>query len=168
MRIITSFIFALLFSATVNAQGYKQKQFSKMVDNLLAHTVAEVEAKSIHFDSSVVYLDAREFNEYNISKIKNAQWVGYNDFNMSRVENLNKNQVIIVYCSVGHRSEKITEKLHSNGFTNVSNMIGGLFEWVNYEKPILDSTNVKTNKVHAFNKEWGKWLDNNLVEKVFN
>jgi len=160
-------IILLLLPTFVQAQGYKQKQFDKMLDGLLAHSVPEVEAKALQYDSSVIYLDARELTEYKISKIKDAQWVGYNDFNLTRVENLDKNQPIIVYCSIGYRSEKVTEKLKKEGFTNVTNMLGGIFEWVNYDKPVVDSTNNTTRKIHGFDKDWGKWLDGNLVEKVY-
>lgn len=50
-----------------------EKQFTKMVDNLLSHTITEVNAKNVMYDSTVQFLDAREINEYNTSKIKNAQ-----------------------------------------------------------------------------------------------
>ena len=149
------------------AQGYKQKQFDKMLDALLAHSVTEVEAKDMVYDSTIVYLDARELNEFNTSKITSAQWVGYNDFNLNRVDNLDKNQQIIVYCSIGYRSEKVAEKLRADGFTNVTNMLGGIFEWANYQKQVVDSTNTETHTVHGFNKEWGKWLNGDLVEKVY-
>lgn len=167
MRFLFSLLFVFLVAFNLSAQGYKQKQFDKMVDNLLSHTVAEVDAKNIEYDSSIVYLDARELNEFNTSKIEGAKWVGYDDFNLIRVKNLDKSQPIIVYCSIGYRSEKVAEKLQADGFTNVTNMVGGIFEWVNYEKPVIDKSNAKTTNVHAFDKDWGKWLDENLVEKVY-
>ncbi len=158
----------LLLSTFVKGQeGYKQKQFNKMLDGLLAHSVPELEAKSMAFDSSIIYLDARELNEYQVSKIDGAQWVGYNDFSLSRVGNIDKNQPIIVYCSIGYRSEKVTEQLRANGYTNVTNMLGGLFEWANYKKAIVDSTNQPTNVVHGFDKTWGKWLNGEIIKKVY-
>ncbi len=162
--LISIFFMASVF---VQAQGYKQKQFDKMLDGLLAHSVPEIEAQSTTYDSTILYLDARELAEYKVSKIEDAQWVGYNDFNLTRVENIDKDQPIIVYCSIGYRSEKVTEQLKANGFTNVTNMLGGLFEWANYSKPVVDSTNNITRKIHGFDKDWGKWLDGNLVEKVY-
>ncbi len=160
-------IILLLLSTSVQAQeGYKQKQFDKMLNGLLTHSVPEMEAKSMPYDSSVIYLDARELNEYEVSKIEGAKWVGYNDFNLTRVNNIGKNQPIIVYCSIGYRSEKVTEQLKANGFTNVTNMLGGIFEWVNYDKPIVDSTNTITNKIHGFDKAWSKWLNGELIVTV--
>ncbi len=162
-------ILLLLISTFAQAQeGYKQKQFEKMLDGLLEHSVPELEAKTMTYDSSVIYLDARELNEYKVSKIEGAIWVGYNDFNLSRVEKIDKNQPIIVYCSIGYRSEKVTEQLKANGFTNVSNMLGGIFEWANYNNNIVDSTNHHTNYIHGFDKTWGKWLNGEIIKKVYN
>ena len=157
----------LILTNVAGAQGFKEKQFDKMVDNLLSHSVPEVKAKNSKYDSSIVYLDAREIDEYNTSKIENAQWVGFDNFDISKVNSLKKDQTIIVYCSIGYRSEKIAEKLQANGFTDVTNMVGGIFQWVNYNKVVFDPSNHKTTNVHAFDKEWGKWLDDGLVEKVY-
>ena len=63
-----------------------------------------------------------------------------------------------MYCSVGYRSEKISEKLIAAGFTDVSNLYGGIFEWVNIGRPVYKASNQKTNRVHTYNKEWSKWL----------
>ena len=74
------------------------------------------------------------------------------------ITSLPKNTPIVIYCSVGYRSEKVTEKLIENGFTNVKNLYGGIFEWVNEENLIVDQKNNKTDKIHPFNNDWGKWL----------
>jgi predicted sulfurtransferase len=68
-----------------------------------------------------------------------------------------KDTPIIVYCSVGYRSEKVAEQIIAAGYTQVSNLYGGIFEWVNEEQPVYD-TKGKTQKVHAYNKVWGVWL----------
>ena len=84
---------------------------------------------------------------------------------MDSLKNIQKNSRIIVYCSVGYRSERIGEQLLANGYSNVTNLYGGIFEWVNSDYPVVDTNNVKTNKVHAYSKLWGKWLKNG--EKVY-
>ena len=48
-----------------------------------------------------------------------------------KVEDIARESTIVVYCSVGYRSEKIAEELDKLGFTNVSNLYGGIFEWIN-------------------------------------
>ncbi len=46
---------------------------------------------------------------------------------------------VVVYCSVGYRSEKIAEKLKAAGYKNVFNLYGGIFEWENQNLPVYDS-----------------------------
>ena len=131
---------------------------------LLSHSVPEVEVNDVADSSNIVFLDSRAKAEYEVSHIKGAKWVGYDDFDLARVRDVPKDKKIVVYCSVGYRSEKISEKLIADGFTNVSNLYGGIFEWKNQDKPVfIDS--VETDSVHAFDKAWGIWLKKG--EKVY-
>ena len=102
-------------------------------------------------------LDAREPAEFAVSHIDNAVFVGYNNFNIDALKNIEKDSPIVVYCSVGYRSAKIAEKLLASGFTNVKNLYGGIFEWKN-ENHNVYNTNGITEQVHAFSKTWGIWL----------
>ena len=143
-------ILLFLFINICSAQRVSSKSYDSMLNGLLSHSVKEVEVSKINeSDSSIVFLDAREIEEYEISHIKNAIWIGYEDFNFSRVNNIAKNKDIVVYCSVGYRSEKIAERMVEAGFKNVSNMYGSIFEWVNQSKPVYDSKGQPTKKVHA-------------------
>ena len=128
-----------------------------MLDTLLKHTVKEISPNKAAAKKKAVFLDARKTEEYNVSHIANAIRVGYTDFSLTKMNGIKKHTPIIVYCSVGYRSEKITEKLLAAGFTNVQNLYGGIFEWVNQGYLVQDSLG-QTKNVHAFNKEWGKWL----------
>ena len=60
---------------------------------------------------------------------------------------------------MGYRSEKIAEKLTASGFTNVVNLYGGIFEWINQDKPVVDQSGSETELVHAYSKKWGIWLN---------
>ena len=48
---------------------------------------------------------------------------------------------------------------------DVSNLYGGIFEWVNQENPVIDTTGNETKNIHAYNKTWGVWL--NKGNKVY-
>ncbi len=100
------------------------------------------------------------------SSVKPSVYVGYDDFNFSRLVNVPKGSEIIVYCSIGKRSESITQKLSKTGYDNVNNLYGGIFEWVNQGNSVVDINNKQTNKIHAYGKFWGKWLHKG--EKVYN
>lgn len=159
MRYLYSIALIMMFSF-LNAQKVESKSYGIMLKTLLSHTVPELNVAEVDPSKKVVWLDAREKNEFAVSKIENAQWVGYDDFSMERVANLAKDDEIVVYCSVGYRSEKVAEQLIEAGYTNVHNLYGGIFEWKNTGKSVVDETNSETEKVHAYNKTWGIWLNN--------
>jgi rhodanese-related sulfurtransferase len=144
----------------------KSKAYALMLKGLLSHTVPELSvdsAKAIS-DSATIWLDAREENETQVSGINSATPVGYDKFNIKTLDGISKNSKIIVYCSVGYRSEKVAEKLIKAGFTDVSNLYGGIFEWVNAgNKTYINK--IITPKIHAYNKVWGAWV--NKGEKVY-
>lgn len=150
-------ILFLFASSFVKAQMVGSKAFSLMLSGLLSDETPTTDVYEVADSSDVYFLDARQFKEYQVSHIKGATWVGYEDFSLARVPEIPKNEPIIVYCSVGYRSEKITEKLMQAGFTNVKNLYGGIFEWVNAGKPVYNGTQV-TDSVHAYDHLWGVWL----------
>ncbi len=106
-----------------------------------------------------MFLDAREAEEYNVSHILNARFVGYKKFSIAGIGTVNKNEPIVVYCAIGKRSDEITKKLRDAGFTNARNLYGGIFEWVNQGHPVFNSQNIRTDSVHAYGRFWGQWLD---------
>jgi len=109
-------------------------------------------------------LDTREKNEYEVSHLKGAQWVGYESFDVNTVRDIPKDQPVVVYCSIGARSQEIGKKLKQEGFKNVYNLYGGIFHWVNEDNPVFQLDSLPTKKVHTYNKMWGVWL--NKGEKV--
>lgn len=148
------------------AQKVESNAYSIMLKGLLSHSVNEISAKqAFERKDSVLFIDAREKKEFKVSHIEHSIWVGYDYLNLKPLKKVEKDTEIIVYCSVGYRSEKVAEKLKEKGFTNVSNLYGGIFEWKNNEFPIVDDNKSATDKVHAFNKVWGIWL--NKGEKVY-
>jgi hypothetical protein len=64
---------------------------------------------------------------------------------------------VVVYCSVGYRSEKIAARLREMGFLEVYNLYGGLFEWVNRGNPVYRNEQA-TRAVHGYSWTWGIWL----------
>ncbi len=136
-----------------------------MLKTLLSHTVNEISVDSLaKIKDTVTLLDAREKPEYKVSYIEGATHIGYDNFDSTAVLKMDKSKPVVVYCSVGYRSEKISEKLRLMGFENVSNLYGGIFEWKNAGYPVKD-INGETEKVHAFDKVWGVWLKKG--EKVY-
>ncbi len=160
MKYIVSILFvSLLIPQFMNAQ-VDSKSFRFILKTILSHNVPEITVeKAAASKDQYVFLDSREPEEYNVSHLHNARFVGYKNFDIEEVKDLTKDKPLVVYCSIGKRSEDIAEKLIKYGFTNVQNLYGGIFEWVNKDHAVYDLNNKPTNNVHAYGKWWGKFLD---------
>lgn len=134
-----------------------------MIDDTLQKTVPFISSTDLKNNyNEYTILDSREWEEYKVSHLENSIWVGYDDFNIhNTIKKIKPNKPIVVYCSIGYRSEKIGEKLLKKGYT-VYNMYGGIFDWKNNDNLIVDDSETSTNQVHCFNKEWSKWLENGV------
>ncbi|PWL40316.1 rhodanese-like domain-containing protein [Flagellimonas aquimarina] len=163
MRITLNLLF-LLVSIT---SSYAQTFISEILENFNNNTIEYVSVEKLNDMGKSLLLDAREKEEFEISHLKNAIWIGYETFEIARVLKLvpNKEALLVVYCSIGVRSEDIGEKLEKAGYTNVKNLYGGIFEWKNKGYPVYDTDNMETQKVHAYSKYWGSLLTN--AEKIY-
>ena len=158
-KILTPVFLYIFFSLSACTRG---EDFDEKLKTLYKNTVPLIKpqqlANELSRDSSLVILDCREPREYEISHIQTARNAGYKNFTVKSLLDIPKDHKIIVYCSVGYRSERVGEQLKQAGYTWIYNLYGGLFEWVNQDYPVYDSQNKKTDKVHAYSKEWGRWL----------
>lgn len=164
------FVLLLLFASLGKSNAQVQNRaFQFVLRNLLSHTVPEVSVPELTKNPSAypVLLDARSWREYEISHLKGAIWVGYEDFELSRVLAISKETSILVYCSVGYRSEKIAEKLLGAGYKHPFNLYGGIFEWVNQKQALVDLHGRPTKQIHAYNKIWGTWARVKKNRKVY-
>ncbi|XRE43015.1 hypothetical protein ACIVBQ_001219 [Tenacibaculum discolor] len=160
------FLIFLIFLISVNS--FSQKNLQQLLKKYNTESVPYISISELQKEKEVILLDAREPKEFEVSHLKNAMCVGYDFFNLENtLKKLpkNKNTKIVVYCSLGIRSEDIAEKLQKEGFTNIFNLYGGIFEWKNQGNITVNLQNNPTEKVHAFNKEWSKWLHKG--EKVY-
>ncbi|SDX15511.1 Rhodanese-related sulfurtransferase [Lutibacter oricola] len=155
-KVITFMALVVLVFQFGNAQETLQKVLDKHND----HSIPYINVEELAKDTNVVLLDSREPKEFKTSHLNNAVLVGYDHFNIKNVTKTvkDKNQKIVVYCSLGIRSETIAKKIKDAGYTNVYNLHGGIFEWSNNEKPLVNSKGKETKKVHTFNKDWSQWL----------
>ncbi len=140
-------------------QEVQNSSFKLMLGGLLSDTVPQMDVEDVKEHSDAVLLDARALEEYQISHIEGAKWVGYEEFDAESVAEVNRDQTVVVYCSVGYRSERIGEKLEDLGFNNVYNLYGGIFEWVNQGQEVQTETGENTDQVHCYSKLWGVWLE---------
>jgi len=161
-------IMLLSFLQSLMACG--QQTYDQKLQSLYKNTVSLIQPqevkKKLHKED-VVILDTRTAKEYSVSHLPSAKFVGYDHFDVSQVEDIPKDKEIIVYCSVGYRSEKIGEKLQEAGFENVSNIYGGIFQWKNEDLDVVNQEGVVTDSVHTYNRRWSKWLEEGKGIKVY-
>ncbi|MEM9592055.1 MAG: rhodanese-like domain-containing protein [Pseudomonadota bacterium] len=106
-------------------------------------------------------IDVREAAEYDVSHLPgavNAQ----GDALEQLVRDAGTDRQIVLYCSVGYRSSRAAETLRDQGFDNVSNLEGSIFEWANDGQPLVvggPDSSTPTRFVHPFDEEWGTLLD---------
>ena len=110
----------------------------KMLKRSIPVVSTDMLVDAINIESDWVILDCRELAEFNVSHLPDAKWAGYSDFSMLRVLAIPKDAKVIVYCSIGVRSENIAEQLMASGFSNVQNLYGGIFAWANAHKTLID------------------------------
>ncbi|MDH5366922.1 MAG: rhodanese-like domain-containing protein [Cyclobacteriaceae bacterium] len=109
-------------------------------------------------NKSIIILDTRTSEEFKISAIKEAKFIDYDNFKPTDVKSIDKTDTIVVYCSVGYRSERIGEKLQKLGYKHVLNLYGGIFDWVNSGNFVYKNNSTITDSVHTYNENWGQWL----------
>lgn len=151
-------IFTLILSS-VSAQ----KSIEKLLDRYNSHSIPYIsveELKMFQNNEKPIIFDVREPQEFAVSHLKNSINIDYETFTPEekQIQNVSKNADVIVYCSVGIRSEKMGEKLKKAGFTNVKNLYGGIFEWKNKGNSVVDSMDIKTENIHTYSKKWSEWL----------
>lgn len=139
-------------------------EFSHHLDSIYRHTIPTVTVEELKVlkKQHIHLLDAREEEEYNVSHLKNARHVGYIWFDMRSVHDIDRTDTVVVYCAVGNRSERISEKLRKAGFEHVFYVYGGIFEWVNQRNPVYTKTAIQTTEIHGYNKAWSYWLENGV------
>lgn len=149
--------FILLLVSTLTSCG--QKTFDEKLESLYRKTVPLIKADSLKPRmTDVVILDTRAKEEFEVSHLNGARFVDYDAFEIDKVRDIPKDKEVIVYCSVGYRSERVGEKLQKAGYTNVRNLYGGIFGWKNEGYEVVGPKNTPTDSVHTYNKSWGKWL----------
>jgi rhodanese-related sulfurtransferase len=154
----TLIAFFLIFSIQIYSQETIKEAINTYNSNSITYISVEELNKKLSEEEDLYLIDTREKAEFEVSHLKDAIWVGYSSADLSALENIDKSSTLVVYCSIGVRSEEIGEKLAKKGYKNIFNLYGGIFEWVNASNPVYNLNHSKTMKVHAFDKFWGKLL----------
>lgn len=110
--------------------------FKKLIKKIYRHkeniTIKEM-LEILKTNSNVVLLDVRSSQEYIEGHIRGSINIPVYDIEKQAKNKLNKNSIIIVYCSAGIRSKRAIQILEKLGYENLYNVEGGIENlWMKY------------------------------------
>lgn len=110
-------------------------------------------------------LDAREAEEYAVSHLPGAVRVapdGSAEALRTVLADVDPARPVVVYCSVGYRSARVTQQLREAGVAGEAyNLEGSIFRWANEGRPVVrDGEPVQ--EVHPYDAAWGRLLRRDL------
>lgn len=158
---------ALLLALFMASMALGQSDMDLLLKQYNTRSVPYISVQELKKDQEkFLIFDTRKKGEYEVSHIPNAIWTSekVND-SIYAITDVAKNQPIVVYCSVGIRSEDFGERLKKMGFTNVKNLYGSIFAWKDEGYELRNAKEEETDSVHVFSKVWGKYLKTG--KKVF-
>ncbi|MGB3155431.1 MAG: rhodanese-like domain-containing protein, partial [Chitinophagaceae bacterium] len=95
--------------------------------------------------ANIQVLDVRKAAEFKTGHIKNAlqaDWTNKDQF-FDRIQYMDKDRPVYIYCIAGGRSAAAAEWMRNNGYKTVIELSGGLLAWKNSGKPVEGSSNEK-------------------------
>ena len=106
-----------------------------MNDTPAVPEIDATEAKS-RIDKGAVLVDVRETKEHTEMRIPGSRLLPLSTF-AERFEELPKDEPLVMQCRSGARSAKAAEYLLANGYSDVTNLSGGILAWNEAGLPIL-------------------------------
>ena len=79
-------------------------------------------------DEAHTLLDVREDQEVDTCAIEGSLHIAMSEL-LQRLDELPKDQPLVVMCHVGGRSSQVVQWMHANGFENALNLTGGISAW---------------------------------------
>lgn len=107
---------------------------------------------------SVLLLDARRLEEYEVGHLRAAVHADGLDAALAARGAHGREGTVVVYCSVGYRSAELAERLIATGVDNVFNLEGSLFRWANEDRPVHRGAE-RVFAVHPYDDDWASLLD---------
>lgn len=92
-----------------------------------------------------VIIDARSDAETGVSVIPGA----ITKAEFERTQDKRAGELVIIYCTVGHRSGIYARELIKKGW-DALNYEGSILDWCNKQLPVVTLTGQSTNKVHTY------------------
>jgi rhodanese-related sulfurtransferase len=132
-------IYLVILALSITCVGFSQTEKTKQTTEtkkeqsktvVINKIVTPEEFKKLMAKKDAQLIDVRTPGEYNEGHISNAKNIDFNsaDFK-AKLEKLDKNKPVLVYCAVGGRSGKAAAMLKEMGFKEVYDLKGGFNAW---------------------------------------
>ena len=135
------FIFTIICSCEINNP-------SSSINNVNILNLSELTR-----DGEYALLDVRTNEERLNGYIANSTHIDYYDEAFyNKINFLDRNKPIYIYCKVGGRSSKAATKIINAGFKKVFNLEGGFLKWSSNNLPIQLTKNLNEEITQEYNK----------------
>ncbi|WP_019947343.1 rhodanese-like domain-containing protein [Hymenobacter aerophilus] len=148
------------------AADHSRSAYDRMLSLLYKNTVPTIQPKALatllHEEpvsgrGNVLLLDTRSPAEYQVSHLRGARFVDFDSFRKLDLKDVARTRPVVVYCTVGARSEQVGTWLREQGFRDVRNLYGGIFQWMNDGQAVVNAQGPTTD-VHPYSVLWRPWL----------
>ncbi len=156
-------IFVLLVGFTAckssNKNNGKMTKTDKVLETKLqtkafVKDINAVEFNKIISSNDVIVLDVRTPKEVEQGHIEGSSMIDFYSIDfVDKINLINKEKTICVYCRSGGRSAKASGILKQNGFTKIYNLRGGMMSWEANNFPVTKSTIEKDEHIKTMTLE---------------
>jgi rhodanese-related sulfurtransferase len=124
---LTLVVVAVLVLAAAGAIWALMKQDDVAASGRLPREISVADAHAKR-EAGAFMLDVREVFEWEEYHMEGATLIPQGDL-LVRLDELPKDQEIVVVCRSGNRSADARDRLLANGFSSVTSMAGGMVDW---------------------------------------
>ncbi len=116
-------------AAEKNAEDGKSKgSTARKESNKMKEITAMELKKELSTGKDLLVLDVRTPQEVALGRLESCVHIPLQDL-AARMDELDKDKDIVVYCKSGGRSRRAVEMLQTHGFKNLRNLTGGITAW---------------------------------------
>jgi len=121
--------------------------YSYVGDKIAGYKSVNTDAATRLYNDDAFVLDVRSASEYKEGHIGNAVNISSTEVasNMAKLPK-DKEAPVLVYCLSGARSARVASTMAKNGYTNVSNLAGGINAWKAAGLPVGREKSKKNKK----------------------
>lgn len=96
--------------------------------------ISSAEAK-VMYENKVKFIDVREEAEHTAARIPSTMLIPMSEI-QSRIEEIPKDEDVVIYCRTGNRSGILINQLIQFGYTNLFNLEHGIVDWHKNNYPV--------------------------------